>query len=247
MRDSWFGLALVSRHAIEISSTQSYYSTVLLIVHYFWYTGYGNITPRTAAGQIVTIAYALLGIPLTVLTLKSIGGAYNNMVKCLIRRIENCSRGMQTEIRNLELKVLLLNFLLVAIIILSSAASSSQEDSWNIQQGIYAWFITLATVGFGDFVPKRMMSGGQPDGLLIPGLCFMSGVVDAMVEYLYKGDAKVPCCPGAGPCSTNTTSSAHCENGIDTVDTPNLSLHNLGFEAAATQKQTTNVCQETTL
>lgn len=169
------------------------------------------------------------------------------MVKCLIRRIENCNRGVQTEIRNLELKVLLLNFLLIAIIILSSAAASSKEDSWNIQQGIYAWFITLATVGFGDFVPKRMLSGAQPDALLIPGLCFMSGVVDAMVEYMYKGDAKVPCCPGGGPCSNNTTSSSHGENESDTVHTQNLSLHNLGFEAAATPKQTTNVRQETRL
>ena len=169
------------------------------------------------------------------------------MIKCLIRRIENCNRGMQTEIRNLELKVLLINVLLIAIIILSLAASSSQEDSWTIQQGIYAWFITLTTVGFGDFVPKRMISGGQPDGLFIPGLCFMSGVVDAIVEYVYKGDVKVPCCPGGGPCSNNTTSSSHGENANDTGDTQNLSLHNLGFEAAAIQKQTTNVCQETAL
>ena len=154
---------------------------------------------------------------------------------------------MQTEIKNLELKVLLLNFLLVASIILSLAAASTQEDSWNLQQGIYVWFITLTTVGFGDFVPKRMASGGQPDGLLIPGLCFMSGVVDAMVEYAYKGDVKVPCCPGASPCSNNPTSSSHNENGIDTVDTQNLSLHNLGFEADGTQKQTAIVLQETKL
>lgn len=170
------------------------------------------------------------------------------MIKCLIRRIENCNRrGMPTDIRNLELKVLLLNFLLLAIIILSSAAGSLQEDSWNIRQGIYAWFITLTTVGFGDFVPKRMIAGGQPNGLIIPGLCFMSGVVDAMVEYLYKGDVKVSCCPGSGPCTNNTTRSSNSENEIETVDTQNHSLNNLGFEAAATQKEAISSCQDTTL
>ena len=169
------------------------------------------------------------------------------MVKCLIRRIENCNRGRNTEIRNLELKVLLLNFLLLAMIILSSAAASSHEDSWNIRQGIYAWFITLTTVGFGDFVPKRMMAGGQPNGLIIPGLCFMSGVVDAMVEYVYEGDAKVPCCPGACPCSNYTTRSSHGENEIETVDTRNHSLNNLGFEATATQEEATRSSQVTTL
>ena len=155
---------------------------------------------------------------------------------------------MHTDIRNLELKVLLLNFLLLVVIILSSAEVSSLDDSWNIRQGIYAWFITLTTVGFGDFVPKRMTVGGQPNSLIIPGLCFMSGVVDAMVEYVYKGDGfKAPCCPSACPCFNNTTHSPHGENEIETVDTQNDSLNNLGSEAATTQKETINVHQDTKL
>ena len=169
------------------------------------------------------------------------------MMKFVIRKIENCFRGIQTDIRNLELKVLLLNFLLLCVIIVSSAVVSRQEDSWNIRQGIYAWFITLTTVGLGDFVPKTMMVGGQPNGLIIPGLCFMSGVVDAMVEYVYKGDVKIPCCPGACPCSNNTSRSSHGENEIDTVGTQNHSLNNLGFEVASTQKETISFRQDTTL
>lgn len=169
------------------------------------------------------------------------------MVKCLITMIENCFRGMQTEIGNLELKVLLLNVLLLVVIILSSAVVSSSEDSWNIRQGIYVWFITLTTVGFGDFVPTRMMTGAQPNGLIIPGLCFMSGVVDAMVEYVNKGDVKVRCCPSACLCFNNTSCSSPGENEIETVNTQNHSLNNLGFEAATTQKQTITFCQDTTL
>ena len=164
-------------------------------------------------------------------------------MKCLVRRIEKCN----ADIKNLELKVLLLNFLLLVIIILTSAAESLEEDSWNILEGIYAWFITLATVGFGDFVPKKMIAGGQPNSLIIPGLCLMSGVVDAMVEYVYKGDANVPCCPSSGPCSNNTTRSSNSENEIETTDTQIHSLNNLGFEAAATQKKAISSSQDTTL
>ena len=169
------------------------------------------------------------------------------MVKCLITMIENCFRGMQTEIRNIELKVLLLNVLLLVVIILSSAVVSSYEDSWNIRQGIYVWFITLTTVGFGDFVPTKMMADAQPNSLIIPGLCFMSGVVDAMVEYANKGDVKVRCCPSSCFCFNNTSRSSPEENEIETVDTQNHPLNNLGFEEATTQKETINFRQDTAL
>ena len=165
------------------------------------------------------------------------------MMKRLIRRIEKCN----SDITNLELKVLSLNFLFLAIIILTSAAASLHEDSWNIREGIYAWFITFTTVGFGDFVPKKMIAEGQPNGLIISGLCFMSGVVDAMVEYVYKGDDKVPCCSGAGFCSKSTTRSANSENEIETGDTQNQSLSNLGFEEAATQNRAITSSQDTML
>ena len=47
------------------------------LFNYFFPTGYGNITPKTPSGQLFTIAYALAGIPLTVLALKSVGQLVN--------------------------------------------------------------------------------------------------------------------------------------------------------------------------
>lgn len=40
----------------------------------FSFSGHGNIAPRTTLGRIVTLAYAVLGIPLTLVYLSSTGG-----------------------------------------------------------------------------------------------------------------------------------------------------------------------------
>ncbi len=221
-----------------------------IIVNYFCLVGYGNITPRTAAGQIVTIVYALFGIPLTLLTLKSIGGGYNKLIKCVITMIENCFRGKQPdhEIKNLELKVLIANVFLLVALILSAAAVSSYENMWSIRQGIYVWFITLTTVGFGDFVPKIMMKGGQPNTLIIPGLCFMSGVVDALVEYVNKADVRILRCRGAAClCCNNATHSSDGDNVIETADTQDRSCNNPGFKPATTQQEALNSFNDTAL
>ena len=44
----------------------------------FFPSGYGHIAPKTAVAKIVTIFYAILGIPLTVLCWSNIGDAMAN-------------------------------------------------------------------------------------------------------------------------------------------------------------------------
>lgn len=45
----------------------------------------------------------------------------------------------------------------------------------------------------------------------------MLGVVDVMVEYMYKGDVKVLCCFGGGFCFNNMISLLYGENESDIV------------------------------
>ncbi|XP_052739237.1 TWiK family of potassium channels protein 12-like [Bicyclus anynana] len=52
--------------------------------------GYGNIAPRTILGKGVTIAYALVGIPLTLVYLSSVGSLLSKMARSVFSRALCC-------------------------------------------------------------------------------------------------------------------------------------------------------------
>lgn len=65
----------------------------------FFVAGYGSVTPRTTWGKIVTIIYALIGIPLMLMYLSTVGDflarnfrkMYGKLCGCRIRRVPNNS------------------------------------------------------------------------------------------------------------------------------------------------------------
>jgi amino acid permease len=52
-------------------------------------SGYGNIAPRTTLGRVVTLAYAVLGIPLTLIYLSSTGGVLAKVARGVFSRYAN--------------------------------------------------------------------------------------------------------------------------------------------------------------
>lgn len=53
---------------------------------FFILTGFGNIAPRTTLGRIVTMVYAILGIPLTLIYLSSTGGVLARVARGIFSR-----------------------------------------------------------------------------------------------------------------------------------------------------------------
>ena len=67
-----------------------------LSVHYFQFArschvfvslllGYGHLAPKTTLGRVVTMAYAIIGIPLTFLCVRNIGGLLSTIVTGIYR------------------------------------------------------------------------------------------------------------------------------------------------------------------
>jgi len=49
--------------------------------------GYGHIAPKTSWGQVVTIIYAIVGIPLTLFTITNLGGFMATAFRYIYRNI----------------------------------------------------------------------------------------------------------------------------------------------------------------
>jgi hypothetical protein len=56
--------------------------------------GYGHITPKSEVGQLVTIVYALIGIPLNFITLANIGSVMATAFRFLYKNVF-CKRCLQ--------------------------------------------------------------------------------------------------------------------------------------------------------
>ncbi|KAL9966251.1 hypothetical protein ACROYT_G024299 [Oculina patagonica] len=167
----------------------SFLNAVYYVLQLVTTIGYGNITPQTSSGQLFTIAYAIVGIPLTVLALKSIGELVNMALRTVNRPIHIKFHTIQCDEGScdfLEKGNLLINSsCLIVTWIVASAASAHLEPKRSLIDNVYSIFVTYSTVGFGDIIPFKdqiyvfMIT-------VLPGLSFMSSLIDSIVAYVEK-------------------------------------------------------------
>ncbi|XP_042354093.1 potassium channel subfamily K member 9-like [Plectropomus leopardus] len=112
--------------------------------------GYGHAAPRTDAGKAFCMFYALLGIPLTLVMFQSLGERINTFVRYLLRRTKHSLGLRKTEV-SMGNMVLVGMLSCMSTLCIGAAAFSHFED-WTFFNAYYYCFITLTTIGFGDFV-----------------------------------------------------------------------------------------------
>lgn len=143
--------------------------------------GYGHIFPMTATGKLVCIIYSFIGIPLLLIFMTDISEAMTKHVTYIYSRL--CCRWCRVRRRDDELApdadrrqnsirtdmvgdehymptsevrvpcMVTLIFMLAYIFVGSVAFTYAEE--WPVGTAIYFCFVTLSTIGFGDFVPDK--------------------------------------------------------------------------------------------
>ncbi|KAG7333106.1 hypothetical protein KOW79_003241 [Hemibagrus wyckioides] len=120
--------------------------------------GYGHTTPLSDAGKAFSIAYALIGVPFTMLVLTA---CVQRLIMPLnLRPVAYWRRrfGWHPHTASTVHFVLLLLLIIVLFFLLPAIVFSVIEDSWSFLEAFYFCFISLCTIGLGDFVP-----GEQPN------------------------------------------------------------------------------------
>lgn len=126
-------------------SDNFYFSTVVLAL-----IGYGHRKLLTSRGKIFCIFYAILGIPMWLITFQSTGERLNSLLSYILTRLKHWLHMKQTKITDGEL--LITETLLSIVILLIGACVFSKYEKWSFFDSFYYGFITLTTIGFGDFV-----------------------------------------------------------------------------------------------
>lgn len=116
--------------------------------------GYGHSTPRTVGGKIFCVLYSLIGIPLNIVMFQSIGERFNIGITKVLKQIKvwvkRATKNDAVEVTQTELTMVAC-FLCSAVLVLGAVAFSKFE-SWSFINAFYYCFITMSTIGFGDFV-----------------------------------------------------------------------------------------------
>jgi len=116
--------------------------------------GYGRVTPLSEGGKVFCIMYALVGIPLTLIMFTALVERImiltNMLLKYLLERMQHAYRTFT--IRLLHLSIVVSLFLSI-IFFLPAAVFVFTEKNWNYLDAFYYCFISMTTIGLGDYIP----------------------------------------------------------------------------------------------
>lgn len=133
----------------------NYGNSVLFAVVILTTIGYGNIVPRTDLGRLFLVAYAFVGIPGTCLTLKTMGDKITDTVTYLFITFEQRLL-KRPHPQKVKLKVALgtVTLTLALVLPLVALAIKLRHEGWSYIECFYFTFVTLSTIGFGDYLPQ---------------------------------------------------------------------------------------------
>ncbi|XP_029059555.1 potassium channel subfamily K member 6 isoform X1 [Monodon monoceros] len=148
------GSANASDPAWDFASALFFASTLVTTV------GYGYTTPLTDGGKAFSIAFALLGVPATMLLLTASAQRLSLLLSHVplswLSRRWGCH---PPQAARWHLAVLL-GVVVTICFLVPAAVFAHLEEAWSFLDAFYFCFISLSTIGLGDYVPGE--APGQP-------------------------------------------------------------------------------------
>ncbi|XP_020793181.1 potassium channel subfamily K member 5b isoform X2 [Boleophthalmus pectinirostris] len=111
--------------------------------------GYGNVAPKTERGRVFCILYGLCGIPLCLVWISQLGSFFGDRARRLSQVM--IRKGVSVKKVQFTCTVCFLLWGLIVHLVIPPFVFMSVEG-WTYLEGLYFSFITLTTVGFGDYV-----------------------------------------------------------------------------------------------
>uniref|UniRef100_H3DHC5 Potassium two pore domain channel subfamily K member 4 n=1 Tax=Tetraodon nigroviridis TaxID=99883 RepID=H3DHC5_TETNG len=132
----------------DLSSAAFFCGTIITTI------GFGNLSPRTWYGQLFSVCYALVGIPMFGILLAGVGDHMGTVLRRAVAKIETLFLKRKVRPTTVRWISAVLSILIGCLIFLAVPTFVFQRvEDWSILEAFYFVVITLTTVGFGDYVP----------------------------------------------------------------------------------------------
>ncbi|CAH0388257.1 unnamed protein product [Bemisia tabaci] len=115
---------------------------------------YGHVTPLSKEGKLFCMAYAVVGIPMTLIMLTAVVERLmlptRSLLEWLQRRLGRVYRPLGVRLIHLTLLVV---FRVTVFMLIPAGVFAYIEPEWDYLDSLYYCFISLTTIGLGDYIP----------------------------------------------------------------------------------------------
>lgn len=139
------------RNSLEDQEQWTILGSTFYLTHLSTTVGYGSAHPQTPAGQMATIFFALIGVPVMGYTLAQVARLELSGVVSVLEGF--CDMKMSGTRR--QMMVL---WSLLMVFLFGGAFVYTTMEPWSYRESLYFCFVTLSTVGFGDYLPSSPQS-----------------------------------------------------------------------------------------
>ncbi|CAL1537731.1 unnamed protein product [Lymnaea stagnalis] len=116
--------------------------------------GYGRVTPLSDAGKAFCILFAILGIPLTLVLftacVERLMIPTRNLLYWLYGKLGHLYKVFHIQVLHL---CIILGIHIIFFMLVPAGIYTVLEPNWNYLDAFYYCFISLSTIGLGDYIP----------------------------------------------------------------------------------------------
>ncbi|XP_036403555.1 potassium channel, subfamily K, member 7 [Megalops cyprinoides] len=181
------GVAVLEAESEEYSYDFS--SSLFFLTTFLTTTGYGSTMPMSDDGKLFLVMYSLLGIPITLLLLSCVTHHLLPWVTHGPVHHIQTRWGLSHQRAALVHAGLLLALTAVLFFLLPATTLCLLLPDWSFLESLYFCFISLSTIGLGDYLPGQTQSLETRQGLefatscyLLLGLVFLLVVLETFWE-----------------------------------------------------------------
>lgn len=129
----------------------SFPAAMMFCLSVFTMIGYGTLVPQTTWGKVVTVIYAVLGIPLYVLYFLNMGKVLAQTFRSLYTWLHECTGkrkpGQRITVPSTACLWVIFGY------VLSGSIMFAEWEGWNYLDSAYFCVTSLCKIGMGDLVP----------------------------------------------------------------------------------------------